>query len=62
MSKETPTPKAKAKAKARANPNHDTEIIDNTGPEFWKVQNLTALKDQLNKRGFRRHKKEVGFT
>ena len=60
ISKETPTAtakaKAKAKARAKANPDHDTERIDNPDPEFWKSVTLTALRDQLNKRGFRRHK------
>ena len=57
--KETPT--ATAKAKARANPNHDTDRIDNTGPELWEAQNLTALNYNLKKRGFRRHQK-MGLT
>ena len=51
MFKETQTPKAKAKARGRANPNHDSDRIDNPDPEFLKAQNLTVLKDQLNKRG-----------
>ena len=61
MFKETPTPKTKAKttpkAKTRANPNHDTDRTDNPDPEFGKEQIITVLKDQLNKRGFQKHKK-----
>ena len=67
MFKETATPKAKATAKAKAkakakgggkgNPNRDTERTDNLDPGFWQMVTLTALRDQLHKRGFRRHKK-----
>ena len=28
--------------------------------KFWKDQNLTTIKDQLSKRGFRKHKTPNG--
>ena len=59
-----PTAKAKAKAKGRpkANPDRDTKRINNPDPEFWRSVTVTALRDQLNKRGFRKHKKEMELT
>ena len=62
--KETPKGKAKTKAKTNPsptqnptpNPKHDTDIINSTDFEFWAAQNLTTIKDQLNKRRFRKHK------
>ena len=58
------TAKAKPKAKGRpkANPDHDTEISNNPDPEFWRSVTVTALRDQLNKRGFRKHKKKMEPT
>ena len=57
----------KAKAKAKANPSantrrpqHDTDLINNIDLEFWGSTNLTTIRDQLNKRGFRKHKTANG--
>ena len=52
----TPTPKAKAKAHTRK-PKHDTDLINEVDLDYWRnVANLTTMRDQLNKRGFRKHK------
>ena len=53
-------PKTKAKAKAKANPNHDTEVDNNTDFKYWEAKNLTVIKDQLNKRGYRKHRTPDG--
>ena len=55
ISKETPKGKGKGKANPKPNPKHDTGITNNTDFEFWKGQNLTIIKDQLNKRNYRKH-------
>ena len=53
-------PKTKAKAKAKANPKHDTEVDNNTDFKYWEAKNLTVIKDQLNKRGYRKHRTPDG--
>ena len=52
--------KTKAKAKAKANPKHDTEVDNNTDFKYWEAKNLTVIKDQLNKRGYRKHRTPDG--
>jgi len=53
-------PKTQAKAKAKANPKHDTEVDNNTDFKYWEAKNLTVIKDQLNKRGYRKHRTPDG--
>ena len=53
-------PKSQAKAKAKANPKHDTEVDNNTDFKYWQGKNLAVIKDQLNKRGYRKHKTPDG--
>ena len=56
----TPTPKAKAKAYTRK-PKHDTDLINDVDLDYWQnVANLTTMRDQLNKRGFRKYKTPNG--
>ena len=50
------TKEKEPKAKPKAKPKHDTDKIENQEPDFWQTQNLTVLRDQLNKRGFRKAK------
>ena len=35
------------------NPKHDTDVTNSTDCEFWKGQNFTIIKDQLNKINYR---------
>ena len=42
------------------NPKHDTDIFNNNDFEFWKGQNLTIIKDQLNNINFGKHKSPNG--
>ena len=49
-------PKTQAKPTPRKNPKHDTEVDNNTDFKYWQGKNLTVIKDQLNKRGYRKHK------
>ena len=53
-------PKTKAQAKAKANPKHDTEVDNNTDFKYWEAKDLTVIKDQLNKRGYRKHRTPDG--
>ena len=48
------------KPKAKANPKHDTEVDNNTDFKYWQGKNLTVIKDQLNKRGYRKHRTPDG--
>ena len=45
----------------KPSPRHDTDITHSTDFKFWESQNLTTIKDQLNKRGFRKHKTPNGW-
>ena len=53
-------PKTQAKPNPRKNPKHDTEVDNNTDFKYWQGKNLTVIKDQLNKRGYRKHKTPDG--
>ena len=56
----TPTPKAKAKAQPRR-PKHDTDLLNEVDVDYWQNEaNLTTIRDQLNKRGFRKYKTSNG--
>ena len=66
-----PTPKAKAKSKGpdikvdaknkTRRPKHDTDLINEVDVDFWQNEaNLTTIRDQLNKRGFRKYKTSNG--
>jgi len=46
--------------KSRKKPNHDTEVDNNTDFKYWEAKNLTVIKDQLNKRGYRKHRTPDG--
>jgi len=52
--------KPKSQAKAKANPKHDTEVDNNTDFKYWQGKNLAVIKDQLNKRGYRKHRTPDG--
>ena len=58
--KETPKAKAKANPIPTPKPKHDTDIINNNDFKFWESQNPTIIKDQLNKRNYRKHKNPNG--
>ena len=46
--------------KSRKKPNHDTEVDNNNDFKYWEAKNLTVIKNQLNKRGYRKHKTPDG--
>ena len=52
--------KPKANPIPTPNPKHDTDVNNNTNFNYWRDQNLTIIKDQLNKRGFRKHRNPDG--
>mgnify|MGYP000612939449 CR=1 FL=1 len=52
--------KSQAKPTPRKNPKHDTEVDNNTDFKYWQGKNLTVIKDQLNKRGYRKHRTPDG--
>ena len=53
-------PKSQAKPTPRKNPKHDTEVDNNTDFKYWQGKNLAVIKDQLNKRGYRKHRTPDG--
>ena len=63
-----PPPVRKTKNKDKSNPNpiptpspkHDTDVNNSTDFNYWKDENLTRIKDQLNKQGFRKHRNPDG--
>ena len=54
--KETPKAKAKANPIPTPKPKHDTDMINNNDFKFWEGQNLTIIKDQLNKLNYSKHR------
>ena len=48
------------KEKPKAKPKHDTEVDNNTDFKYWQGKNLAVIKDQLNKRGYRKHRTPEG--
>ena len=55
----TPTAKAKTKANTRRL-QHDTDLINTIDRDFCENINLTTIRDQFNKRGFRTYKTANG--
>ena len=52
--------KPKANPIPTPNPKHDTDVDNNIDFYYWKDQYLAKIKDQLNKRGFRKHRNPDG--
>ena len=53
---ETPKAKANPIPIPTPKPKHDTDIINNNDFKFWEGQNLTIIRDQLNKMSYRTQK------